>query len=106
VVVPYGGEGVRGARGGPGRGGSDERGRRVVAGLQRGHAGVVRAGDPQRIGAVGGVLLQPACAAGLLLPVRAQPGVQRLHQQPQLAQGARVLRHRHPALLGAPLPAG
>ena len=55
----------------------------------------------QRLAAHGVVLLQPARLGAVLLPVRAQPGVQQLHQQPQRTPHAHLLRHRHPELLGA-----
>jgi hypothetical protein len=87
---------------GAGRGGGGgERGRGGGAAVQRGAAGSVRPGDHQRVAAHGVVLLQPARAGAVLLPVRAQPGVQQLHQQPQRPPHARLLRHRRPELLGA-----
>ena len=88
--------------GGAAAGGGGGRGRGGGPAVRRVGAGGVRAGDHRRGGAHGGVLHQPARAAGVLLPVRAQPGVQPLHQQPRRPRRAHRLRHRHPALLEAP----
>jgi len=82
-------DGVRGAVVGGGG-----RRRRVRGVVQRRAAGGVRGGADVGRQALDGVLLQPQGAAGLLLPVRKEPRIQPLHQQPQRAQGGRSLRRR------------
>lgn len=86
------GAGSAGAGGGGGRDG-------VGGFVQRRAAGGLRAGDHCRRDALRVVLLQPQGAAGVLLPVREEPHLRALHQQPQRAQGRRLLRRLRAALL-------
>jgi hypothetical protein len=76
----------------------------IVVRLRAGAAVAVPARDRRRVGAHGGLLLEPERAAGVLLPVREQPGVRPVHQRPQRPQRARRLRHRRPELLGLGAP--
>lgn len=81
-------------------------GRGVDAALQRGEADGVRGSDHRRGTAVGVVLLEPAGAAGMLLPVRAQPGVRSVYWQPHRPQGHRRLPRRRSELLARRPTAG
>jgi hypothetical protein len=95
AAAGHGGSGA-GSAGGAGDGG----GRDGVGGfVQRRAAGGLRAGDHGRREALRVVLLQPQGAAGVLLPVREEPHLRALHQQPQRAQGRRLLRRLRAALL-------
>jgi hypothetical protein len=73
--------------------------RRVCGVVQRRAAGGVRGGADVGRQALGGVLLQPQGAAGVLLPVRQEPRIRALHQQPKRAQGRHVLRRRRATML-------
>jgi hypothetical protein len=81
------------------RRGGDEREQGLGVRLRAGAAVAVPARDRRR---VGGLLLEAERAAGVLLPVREEPGIPPVHQRPQRPQRARRLRHRRPELLARP----